>query len=175
MICQNCDERQASVRLTKIVNGQKEEVFLCEQCAREKGELNFVTEPFSFHNLLAGIFQGDLPSQRNFVRQEEEKCEKCNMSFSEFGKAGRFGCSECYNQFNPRLAQLMRRVHGSEQHTGKLPKRCGGSILIQKEIKELREEQQHAIANEDFERAAEIRDRIHELEKQKQENGGGDE
>lgn len=175
MVCQNCHERQASVRLTRIVNGGKEEVFLCEQCAREKGELNFVTEPFSFHNLLAGIFKGDLPSQRNIVQAEEEQCGKCNMRFSEFGKVGRFGCSECYDQFDSKLAQMMRRVHGSDQHTGKLPKRCGGTILIQKEINHLRDEQQLAIANEEFERAAELRDRIYGLENQKKSVGGGEE
>jgi len=35
MLCQNCHEREATVRMTRIVNGMRETVYLCEQCAAE--------------------------------------------------------------------------------------------------------------------------------------------
>lgn len=173
MLCQNCNEKNATVHLTRIVNGEKTEIYLCEQCARERGELNFVSDPFSIHNLLAGILVPDFQPERNFIQQKTDACGTCNMSFSEFGKVGRFGCSECYDEFEPRIAQLMRRIHGGEQHTGKVPQRQGKTLLVKKEIDQLRHELQIAIIKEEFERAAQLRDRIYELEKRNiPENGG---
>lgn len=165
MLCQNCNERNATVHLTRITNGEKTEVYLCEQCARERGELNFVTEPFTIHNFLAGIFSPDFHPGRSIVQESSETCGICSMSFNEFGKIGRFGCSECYDTFEPRLSQMLRRIHGSDQHTGKVPERTGKNLLRQKELKELRSQMQTAIAREEFEKAAELRDQIYALEK----------
>lgn len=165
MLCQNCNEKTASVHLTKIINGEKTELYLCEQCAREKGELNFTTEPFSIQNLLAGIIMPELHPGRNIMKQEIDQCKNCQMSFAEFGKLGRFGCSECYDEFGSRLSQMMRRIHGSDQHTGKIPERQGTVFLKKRKIQELRKELQQAIVKEEFEKAAELRDQIYELEK----------
>lgn len=173
MLCQNCNEKTATVHLTRIINGEKTEVFLCEQCAREKGELNFVSDPFSIHNLLAGILMPDFKPDRSFVQDKPNACGNCQMSFNEFGKTGRFGCSGCYSEFEPRLAQLMRRIHGSEQHTGKVPHRKGKSLLAKKELDQLRRELQAAIVKEEFEHAAELRDKIYELEKRNTPEDGG--
>lgn len=173
MLCQNCQERQASVHLTKIVNGEKTELYLCEQCAREKGEFDFATDPFSIHSLLAGVFTPEHHPGRNFVQQEVGQCDNCKMSFSEFGKIGRFGCSQCYDQFDTRLTQMLRRIHGSSQHTGKVPERQGKSILYKKRILDLRTELQTAIAKEEFEKAAELRDKIYEMEKNEDKQGEG--
>lgn len=175
MLCQNCQKRQASVHLTKIVNGEKTELYLCEQCAREKGEFEFATDPFSIHNLLAGVFSSDLHPGRSFVQAEVDQCDHCQMSFREFGKIGRFGCSQCYDRFDTRLTEMMRRIHGSSQHTGKVPERQGKSILFKKRILDLRTELQTAIAKEEFERAAELRDKIYELEKREDKQAGGEE
>ncbi len=175
MYCQNCNERPASVHLTKIINGEKTELYLCEHCAREKGELNFVTEPFSINNLLAGILKSDLYPGRKVMKPATDNCSNCGMSYSQFGQVGRFGCSECYEKFNSSLSQLMRRIHGSDQHTGKVPQRIGGTLILKREISELRNELQRAVAKEEFEKAAELRDKIYGLQKQlKVEDGGED-
>ena len=175
MLCQNCNERTATVHLTRIVNGEKTEVLLCEQCARERGELNFVSDPFSIHNLLAGILMPDFQPERSFVQEKTDTCKNCDMSFTEFGKIGRFGCSECYDEFEPRLVQLMRRIHGAEQHTGKVPERQGKNLIVKKELDQLRRELQMAIVKEEFERAAALRDKIYGLEKRDTPTAGGDE
>lgn len=175
MLCQNCNERNATVHLTRIINGEKTEVYLCEQCAREKGELNFVSEPFSLHNFLAGIFSPDFHPGRNVVQESQHHCGTCSMSFNEFGKSGRFGCSECYDAFEPRLSQMLRRIHGSDQHTGKVPERTGQFIKQKNELKELRNQLQLAIAREEFEKAAELRDEIYKLEKRNRKEHGGEE
>ena len=37
MYCENCHERPANVHFTKIVNGKKMEMHLCEYCAQKTG------------------------------------------------------------------------------------------------------------------------------------------
>ncbi len=164
MLCQRCGEKEATVHLTKIVNGEKAELFLCEDCAEETGQLSFKTsEPFSFQDLLAGILNPELGS--SFTKTKEElKCNNCGMSYKKFSQRGLFGCSKCYETFGNRLHPLVKRIHSSNEHHGKVPKRRGGDLRIQKEIEQLKREMQQAAKKENFEKAAELRDKIGELE-----------
>ncbi|MTI66515.1 MAG: hypothetical protein FH753_07920 [Firmicutes bacterium] len=163
MICDECGKNSATVHLTKIVNGQKNEVHLCEECAKKNKDFDFES-PFSIHHFLSGLLDNvqDEPMKVNY--NTIEKCENCDMSYSEFKQSGRFGCSECYKQFNNRLGPLFKQIHGHEKHTGKVPKRAGGEIRIRKEIENLKKKLDMAVKKEEFEKAAELRDKIKELE-----------
>ncbi|HHV62937.1 MAG TPA: hypothetical protein GXX51_09900 [Firmicutes bacterium] len=168
MICDECKKRPANVHLTKIINGHKTEMHLCEECARAKGELDFFGAPeFSFHNLLAGLIHPEpmgigmtMPSPYRTPR----KCETCGLDYTDFTQSGFLGCSNCYADFHQQLEPLLRRIHGSTRHVGKVPGRTSGTLKIRKDIESLRAELQKCIAREEYEKAAEIRDRIHELE-----------
>ncbi|MFW6030838.1 MAG: UvrB/UvrC motif-containing protein [Halanaerobiales bacterium] len=165
MKCQRCNEKEASIHLTKIINNQKNEIYLCEDCARETGQLTFTTNnPFSFQSLLKGIINPGV--ERYEPYQEDYKCNECGMTYREFSINGFLACSSCYESFYKNLDPLLKRIHGSNCHNGKVPKRRGGDLRIKKEIEEIREAMQDAVKREDFEKAAEIRDKIKELEKQ---------
>lgn len=170
MICQECGQRPAKFHFTKIINGEKSEINLCDQCAKEKGELSMFSDGgFSFNHLLAGLLNFDQPfkekTQNAFTQEEVLHCERCNMTFEQFAKLGKFGCSSCYKSFSKQLEPILRRLHsGNTNHTGKIPKRIGGTIHVQKEIKHLREQLRELISKEEFEQAAMIRDQIRELE-----------
>ncbi len=163
MLCQRCEEREASVHLTKIVNGEKTELFLCEKCAKETGQIPLTgNNPFSFQNLLAGILNPDIGSINNI--QSEQDCTECGMSYKEFTQQGLFGCAECYETFSNRLDPLLKRIHGSNKHNGKVPKRRGATLRVKRDLEDLRRKLQLAVEKEEFEQAAELRDKIHELE-----------
>lgn len=163
MLCQECRKRPATVHLTKIINGQKTELHLCQQCAQEKGEFEYLFQPvFSFPNLLAGLMGAPASPE---VPTVEERCPGCGLSYSDFAQRGRLGCSRCYETFAARLDPLLKRIHGHVQHTGKVPRRTGGLVRVRKEVNMLRNELQRAIEREEFERAAKLRDQIRELEK----------
>ncbi|SKA01335.1 UvrB/UvrC motif-containing protein [Selenihalanaerobacter shriftii] len=169
MVCQECQENKATVHVTKIVNGKKKEFYLCEECAQEKGEIAFGNESFSFNNLLAGLLNNDFGSSSNKSNfnldyKSEDRCESCGLSYNEFSRAGKLGCNECYTEFEGRADKLLKRIHGSKKHTGKVPQRAGGVIRTKKEIKKLRQKMQDAVQKENFEEAAELRDKIKELE-----------
>lgn len=172
MWCERCKERPATVHVTKIVNDQKTEMHLCEVCAHEtSSDLGFLFEQnFSFPNLLAGLLDSEslFPSGvlGGSPLQQGIKCSFCGLTFSDFRQVGQLGCSECYKGFGPSLDPLLKRIHGSTVHVGKVPRRTGGKVRVRKEIEELRKKLQKAISREAYEEAARIRDEIKAKEKE---------
>lgn len=164
MKCQECGQRPATVHFTKIIQGDKSEFHLCESCAREKGEwINKASAGFSLNSLLSGLLNFDQPGG---TVAAPPRCSTCGLTYTQFSQVGRFGCSDCYKHFKPRLEPLLRKVHGSTNHAGKVPHRTGGKIKTQRELGELRSKLQAAVQQENFEEAAVLRDKIRELEQQ---------
>lgn len=164
MLCQNCNDREATVHVTKIINNQKQEFHLCEQCARENDDINFDTT-FTINNFLTGLLDSIHSSPFKVDYIKTTTCSKCGMNYGKFKELGRLGCSECYKTFNEKLMPLVKRIHGSENHTGKIPKKAGSRIKLKREIMSLKKQLQRAVEREEFEKAAKLRDQIKELEK----------
>lgn len=163
MLCQVCNKRPATVHYTKIINGEMEELHLCEECALVNKELEFDTT-FSFHKLLTGLIdslQGEPIKEDVF----NTTCPNCGLSYSEFKQTGKFGCPKCYNTFKVKLHPLFKGIHGHDKHIGKIPKEANQAIVTKKEIGRLKEELEKLVAREAFEEAAIVRDKINELEK----------
>ncbi|ASN03709.1 UvrB/UvrC motif-containing protein [Virgibacillus necropolis] len=180
MECQECNQRPASLHFAQVINGNKTEIHLCEICAKEKGYMTYPEEGYSLHSLLTGLFNFDAASigkQNSSTNQpsKELQCPKCEMTFSEFKRVGKFGCAECYHTFSDHLDPVFRRVHsGNTRHYGKIPKRQGGNLHTRKQVDEYKAKLGHLISNEAFEEAAEIRDKIRELEKEMHRTEDGD-
>ncbi|GIO69531.1 UvrB/UvrC motif-containing protein [Paenibacillus sp. FSL M7-1455] len=170
MLCQECGKRPATLHFTKIVNGEKNEFHICETCARERGEmLPGTSGGFSIHSLLSGLldFETAGKGMASSVKTPQSlRCEECGMTYTQFSKIGRFGCSSCYKYFGDRLDPLFKRVHGNTVHVGKVPKRSGSRIQLKRQIDDLKLELQRRIQQEEFEEAAQLRDRIRTLEKE---------
>ncbi|MDG5788148.1 UvrB/UvrC motif-containing protein [Evansella sp. AB-P1] len=170
MLCQECQQKQATLHFTKIINGEKTEFHICETCAKEKGEYIPGSNSFSIHQLLSGLLdveQSISPSSEGIIQPKKQlTCKNCGMTYQQFAEIGRFGCSKCYEEFNVKLDPIFKRIHsGNATHAGKIPKRKGKDLHIHKEIDHLKQEMQHYISKEEFEQAAEIRDKIRSLEK----------
>ncbi len=112
MKCDVC-EKEASVFLTQIINGQMTTVNLCEGCSQAKG----VTEETGF-----GLAEAFLtPSQRASAESMEAVCDACGFTASQLKKIGRMGCPECYAAFREGLDGLLRSMHKGTRHVGKRP------------------------------------------------------
>lgn len=175
MLCDICGKKQATVHLTEIVDDQMSELHLCEECARNKSAQ--MEQQFGLSDILAGMADFDKPVKA--AETVSLKCPNCGLTYAEFKKIGRLGCGDCYTAFRQYLAPLLKRIHGSSRHSGKMPE--GAETRPEQprgksEMQELRRRLLTAVEREDFEEAAGLRDRIRDLEeKQKrQENGGGE-
>ncbi|HHX88024.1 MAG TPA: hypothetical protein GX693_07605 [Firmicutes bacterium] len=172
MLCQECQQNPANVHITKITNGQKTEMHLCEVCAQKKEELDFSFEPqFSLQNLFGSLLHDGLLGTREKISTSKLQCPNCGLTFAQFSQIGRLGCSECFTAFGDKLHLLLRRIHGSSSHTGKIPGRTGGEVKFKRELASLKEQLQEEVERENFERAAVLRDQIREMERKL--GGGG--
>lgn len=151
--------------MTKLIQGQKHEVHLCEVCAQSK-EYSNLAKDFSIHNFLANLLDTNMNPSFNIPNYNGVHCHHCGTTFHTFKQTGRLGCDQCYEVFNERINTLLRRIHGSNNHIGKIPKKMSGVIHLKRELKLLKNKLQHAIENEAYEQAAEIRDRVKQLEDQ---------
>lgn len=163
MLCERCNQRQATVHLTQVINNKKVEMNICEYCANELQQEAWGFSPqFNLHKFLGSLIENDF-SQAVKI-DTHDNCSKCGISKNSFAKGGLLGCPSCYQSFHSQIIPLVRRVHGTIQHTGKVPKRTGGKVRIRKEIMDLKRKLQQAVNKEEFEKAAMLRDQIKQLE-----------
>lgn len=169
LLCEDCHKKPATVHVTRIVNDQKTETHLCADCARKRGEVGIAPEPsFTFHNILAGLFDPETgTAPRGATQSGLVRCSNCGLSLHDFRRLGQLGCSHCYEQFHMELQPLLRRIHRSVEHTGKVPEGVGEPKLrLQREIDQLKEKLNEAVRQEAYEEAARLRDEIRELQKE---------
>lgn len=159
MKCDLCN-RPAVVHEVTVKGGMKKEVHLCETHAQEAGIQLPGQQPLN--QILA---QFAVSKAGKATRTVAKPCGGCGMTFTQFRQNGRVGCAQCYQVFEAELSPLIERAQGgATHHCGKAPRRAGTSIdrqlLIQRLVKEL----DHAVAAEQYERAAELRDRLNSLD-----------
>lgn len=163
MKCQNCHVAEATIHVKEVKNDEVTELHLCEKCAREKGFHAMVEKgKLSIASQLVWMAENLYPEGSS--RIGTVKCSECGLKYSEFMKTGRLGCPVCYQDFGPQLKQILRRVHGTVRHVGKAPGKEGEQFERRREIQELHEKLERAIEREEYEKAAEIRDRIRGME-----------
>jgi protein arginine kinase activator len=162
MICESCHKYDATVIYTHIVENKIKTVNLCSSCAPKEG------------GILGKEVATAAPGKKVVVELSQlaaaegsstAQCAECGMTYEEFKKAGRFGCQGCYSAFEEQMERLLKRIHGSARHCGKGKVKQRVLLLPEEEIAQLRQELEAAVAEEAFERAAQLRDRIVQLEK----------
>ncbi|MEO5904122.1 MAG: UvrB/UvrC motif-containing protein [Gemmatimonadaceae bacterium] len=92
---------------------------------------------------------------------DASRCTFCSSTFRDFRSTGRLGCAHCYDAFENSMRDLLRRVHGNSKHIGRryeppanVDMPDGGTA------NELRDRLRRAVESEQFELAADIRDKL---------------
>ncbi len=153
MLCNNCGKKEATVRYEENVNGDKKKINLCKECSDKLGifNMNFMD------NMLLSFF--DEPVSVGIGKVKEAICPKCGYSFSDYTSTGLLGCDRCYDTFEAKLEPILYKLHGKPQHIkGKTKNR-----KPKNKIEELRQELDNAIKDEEYEKAAKLRDEIRNL------------
>ena len=158
-LCERCGKEPATVHIRRISEGEEKEIHLCRKCALEMGiEVGATGETVTV-DPVSLLFQN-----LEEAGTTEAVCPECGLRFSQFRETGRLGCPRCYAAFAEQLEPLLRRIHGATRHTGKKPKQESGKQGQASLLRRLSEELERAVGREDYERAAELRDRIREVE-----------
>ena len=163
MLCDVCRERDATVTLTHAVKGEVNVLHLCQRCAADRGIETSITTPLK--NMIADYLPAVQASQAVTAQLDSMRCAFCSMSLADFRESGRLGCASCYTTFDQSLRALLRRVHGNVKHAGRQYDAPPPDLLHEvTALGELRERLRRAIAQEEFEQAAQLRDQIRGME-----------
>jgi protein arginine kinase activator len=160
MKCQSCSS-PATVHLTKIINGHKEVVHLCERCAEEQ-QLISPNQELD----LPAIVQSYIGQHIGQLTDELARltCPVCGVKYMEFRAEGRLGCPHDYTVFRTPLEPLLQRIHRAVRHVGKTPRHRRLSAAQEAELVELRKQLRMAVAAEAYEEAGRLRDLIRQKE-----------
>lgn len=149
MLCEECGTRPAEVLMTAVVGGQTTTRHLCRECVKK---------------YKAGDLQAVLAAVLSAMAQKEQApeitCPRCGETYSEFQKTGMLGCAECYQAFRKELTPLIARVQGRAQHAGRRPPVSEEEQARLNQMESLRSRMEAAVAEENFEEAARLRDEL---------------
>lgn len=147
MFCENCGVNAATTHIKKTVNGVTKEYFLCQECANKLGLSSF---NFFDNNYFDLFFKEPSVAKK-------KTCEGCKSTYEDILKSGKMGCTKCYETFKEELTPSLMKMQKSIEHIGNRPKQ---QVEIVDEVKNLEDELKQAILNEEYEKAAELRDII---------------
>ena len=167
MLCEKCHQNNATLYVNEYIQGKMKESYLCNECAKIQSNMSGSDQP-TFEKFLSGILEMALGSNaqsttNNQVKLDGLACPNCKMTANEFRKNGRFGCSGCYETFDSILQEALKKIQPSNEHTGKVPKRLVPLITARRESEKLKNDLKEAIRQEEYEKAAKLRDRIKAL------------
>ncbi len=165
MWCDECHAQPANVFIKKVVNHQVTEVKLCEQCARHNEMAAPLMGSKVFQDFVEGLLSTFSPPTSVFPEEGEDvdaECPRCGMTYDELQETGRVGCATCYETFRATLDKVIRQMHHSEEHAGKVPATVQTESAAD-ELQSLQTALSEAVAAERYEEAARLRDRIRSL------------
>ena len=173
MQCEQCKQREATTHIRRIVNGVGEDLHLCAICAQSAGLGALAAPGFSLNlgELFSGIL-GSSAAAQGTAQTPGKRCDFCGSSMREIISSGHTGCAKCYETFYDQLEPTLQRVHGAHQHDmlrhkGKTPAadpETQSRLQKEKTLANLRDQITAAVREENYEAAAELRDKIRELE-----------
>ncbi len=184
MLCEKCKIREANIRYTEVVGGVKTEHNLCSHCAREMdfGHYTAVFDTdYPIGRLLSDLFGLDAEQgESEEMDLEQVVCPACHTAYSDFVKDSRFGCPDCYRVFDLLMSENIKKIQGSDTHTGKHPRYSHGGEQqapggerkddIETTIRLLDSKLKEAVQEEEYEQAARYRDEIKELKERLKED-----
>ncbi len=164
MLCSSCGKHPANTHIKTIVNGELNEYSLCSECAQKMGYGDSIFPSITFDHFFSSFFG------KKSMMEDTLRCPVCGASLSDISEVGKAGCAECYHTFLDQLMPSIQRMHGNSSHIGKNPLGTALQVSRQPEQKEpmstksqieqYQKRLQQAIAEQNFELAAELRDQI---------------
>jgi protein arginine kinase activator len=177
MVCDNCGKNEVEVLLKQVINNEVRYIHLCRACAEEMG---FISSTVPSITISFSISEDVLKQRKSRKIQPKKKeaidalsCPSCGMKFMSFRESCLLGCPACYEAFRFPLGAFLQKTQGAESHwvgtsgmfkdigllseeiTGAEEKKSGDESIAR-----LKFELNEAVAREDYERAAQLRDML---------------
>lgn len=155
MLCENCGNHLASVHIINTINGETEEKHLCSSCANQ-GQTHSAVGSITMQDILQGLM--------GVQRDKGNRCSHCGTSYQDFRKTGRLGCEQCYVELYSDLEPILIAMHGKTLRRARKLEGIEPLVKEENEIDQLQTQLNQAVEKEEYEKAAELRDKIKELQ-----------
>ncbi len=119
------------------------------------------------YDLFSDLFDAFDMFTQPVTYSEEKRCPVCGRTYSDFTRSGKFGCGECYKTFRAPVSGVLKQVHSTTRHTGKIPSKSGSAIKKQRKYEQLKAQLQEAVKSENYELAAKLHKEIRAIESEK--------
>lgn len=152
--CDQCGQGDACIQYTEVAGGQISKLNLCEKCALSNGLLGD-RESDGVDALISHLSQAE-----PLLGTPLLECPTCQWIWQQFEETGMFGCEDCYKTFAMQLTRMLREGQDAPLHAGPGRRNASDPSALLPELQSLLEQ---AVREEDYEKAAEVRDRIQQL------------
>ena len=167
-LCEECGVNEACYTISVMMGGQITQRHLCADCM---AKMNMNLAAGNVKHLLSAIMSaisGSVEEAAASATEEAEEaaaivCERCGTSLSQFTKSGKLGCPNCYQAFREQLTPMLQQIHGRVQHAGRKPLDDEAAQRRRAVYDRLSRQLEQAVAMEDFETAAVLRDQLRQL------------
>lgn len=169
-LCEECGVNEACYTISVMMGGQITQRHLCADCM---AKMNMNLAAGNVKHLLSAIMSaitGSVEEALDAAAQENDEaagaavvCERCGISLSQFTKSGKLGCPQCYKAFREQLTPMLQQIHGRVQHAGRKPLDTEAAQRRRAVYDRLTRQLEQAVAMEDFESAAVLRDQLRHL------------
>lgn len=163
-MCEECGVNEACYTISVMMGGQVTQRHLCADCM---AKMNMNLAAGNVKHLLSAIMSaitGSAEEVADTIAPEEDVvCERCGTTLSQFTKSGKLGCPCCYTSFRKQLTPMLQQIHGRVQHAGRKPLDTEAAQQRRSVYERLSRQLEQAIAMEDFESAAMLRDQLRQL------------
>lgn len=160
MLCEECKAKEAAYTLSVVMGDEIKTRHLCADCM---AKMNMTLNSGSIKNLLSSILSAITGNDTQEEAQPEIVCPRCRTTLSQFTKSGHLGCPGCYEAFREKLQPMLLQIHGRVQHAGRQPLSSEDAQRARTRQEQLTRLMEQAVALEDFETAAQLRDQLRAL------------
>ncbi len=182
--CQICNKRPAAMKIVKVTEGQLEDYHVCEECASglstyaakimKKAQLDLKSTASLLSDLMKGQEEGaSVPGGKSLHPAPPDlQCPSCGLDFTRYRQTYMLGCPACYDAFGEALESDIRKIHGATEHTGGRTQSQERLVDFRARLKSLKHELDEAVREEDFDKAAKLRDKIRTVQEEAESVGG---
>lgn len=160
--CEECGVNEACYTISVMMGGQVTQKHLCADCM---ARMNMSIATGNVKHLLSAIMSAITGAVEEAAQEASEDvvCERCQTTLSQFTKSGRLGCPACYRAFREQLTPMLQQIHGRVEHAGRKPLDTEEAQRSRSRHEELQRQMEMAVAQEEFELAAVLRDQLRAL------------
>lgn len=157
MLCEECKVNEASFSISVVVGDEVKTRHLCGECM---SRMNMDLQSGNIKGLLSSILSAITGKDTPAEKTPDVVCPRCRTTLSQFTKSGRLGCPACYDAFHEQLQPMLLQIHGRVQHAGREPLNTSEAQIQRSRQAEITRRMEQAVAQEDFETAAMLRDQL---------------